>query len=114
MNDTLIGILIGGVIAGLPGIVVAILNNRNSRQTSLESSSIAAAIKYWDFHVDFAKNSTRVVGIRDPQSYIIYATLVSEAIRKGRLNPKKAETLKEINSIMCLVDEAQEAQTKKA
>jgi hypothetical protein len=109
MENTLLAVLIGGVLTGVPAIINTIITNRQARRKGFDDTAFSIAVKAWESHVKLAEQAAangHKATVGDIQGYILYSVLVMDAACKGKMDSKNArKSLEDIHEVMGIVDE---------
>ena len=109
MNDTTLGIIIGGLIAGIPSIITTILNSQRSRRDTFDSAAITTALTGWENHRDTAKEYAArgyKARVAPPESYVIISLLFLDYARRGKFRGRNAaKNLAEIDETYRVIRE---------
>ncbi len=109
MDNTLLAVVIGGILTGIPTIISTVLNNRHARRKSFDETAFNIAVKAWEAHCKMAEGwaaSGYRATVGDVQGYVLYSVLVMDAASKGKMDSKNArKSLEDIHDVMKIVDE---------
>ena len=113
MSDTLLGVLIGGLLTAIPTIITFWLGKRSEERRHLRELAFHAAIDNWKYVSEQAKGHDGAV-IEPLDVFLFHMLKLSEVATRDGLTPDTvAARMREVSEIVHRASKEAEAFTKK-
>jgi hypothetical protein len=114
MSDTLLGVIIGGLLTSIPTIITFWVGKRSEERRHLRELSFQAAIDNWKHISESAKNLPGAV-VEPLDVFLFHMLKLSEVATRNGLTPDTvAERVREVQEIVRRASDEATAFTKRS
>ncbi len=114
MSDTLLGVIIGGLLTSIPTFITFWIGKRSDERRHLREISFNAALDNWKHAIDVAGRRQVPVSIDPLDVYLIHMLKLSEvAARRGLTAKNVAERMREVQDIVRQASDEAKAHTNR-